>query len=279
MKKIRQLFKLTGIYLALSIISFYILIPFFPLVSLSFSPIEELRMEKGIFNFPENPTLDSILYVFNETYFLRNLLNSVIVGISAAFFGIIATMLASYAMTRFNYRGIRELGIMYLLLQSFPRVLILVPMYLIWTRFGLLNTYTALILTYCTFIFPLSVWMLRSYFQGIPQELDEQAMVDGCSRGKAFLYVVLPNASPGIIAVGLYAFVMAWQEFLFASTIMRDNEMATVTSGIYMFVGHQRTDWSPLAVQCLFAVIPVAITFVFLQKYFVEGMTAGAIKG
>jgi ABC-type glycerol-3-phosphate transport system permease component len=161
----------------------------------------------------------------------------------------------------------------------FPNVLILIPIYLIWSKLHLVNTLSSLIFTYSTFILPFSVWMLRSYFQGIPQDLEEAAMVDGCTRLQAILRVILPAAAPGLVAVGLYSFVLCWQEFLFASVLIRDNRIATITPAIYMFVGHQRTEWGPLAAQCLMAVIPVAVLFVYLQKFLVSGLTAGAVKG
>jgi len=278
-RRFRGAIRKALLLIAATIICFYILLPILTMASLSIRPASEMRMYKGLIRIPSQPTLENFVWIFQNTFFARNLLNTVIIGGTVALIGIFSTVFTAYSLARFRYRFLGPLAVFLLLLQMFPSVLMLIPLYLIWVRLKLINTYASLIFTYSTFIIPFCVWMLRAYFQGIPQELEEAAMVDGCSRTQAVFKIVLPAIAPGIIAVGLYSFVLAWQEFLFASVLITNNKMATVTSSIYMFAGSERTAWSPLASQSIMAIIPVAILFVYMQKFLIAGLTAGAVKG
>ncbi|QPM68143.1 carbohydrate ABC transporter permease [Atribacter laminatus] len=267
------------IIIAISLISFYILLPIAEMVSLSFRPPEEMRLYKGLVKIPENPTLSNYKWVFTYSIFPRNIFNTILVGGIVALVGIGITVFTAYSISRFKYKALGPISIFLLVLQMFPAVLLLIPIYLIWSRLQLTDSYIALVLTYCTFVIPFCVWMLKSYFQGIPQDLEEAAMIDGCTRMQAITKIILPVLSPGIIAVALFSFVLAWQEFLYASVLIRTNEMATVVPAIYMYAGTSRTEWSIIAAESVLAIIPVAILFVYLQKHLVAGLTAGAVKG
>ncbi|MCX6090678.1 MAG: carbohydrate ABC transporter permease, partial [Candidatus Atribacteria bacterium] len=246
---------------------------------LSFRPPEEMRMYKALVKIPSHPTLANYKWVLTHSIFPRNLLNTILVGGIVALLGIFVTVFAAYSLSRFRYKALGPISVLFLALQMFPYVLLLIPIYLVWSKLKMTDTYIALILTYCTFVFPFCVWMLRSYFQGVPQDLEDSAMIDGCTRMQAIVKIILPVLSPGIIAVALFSFVLAWQEFLYASVLIRTNEMATVVSAIYMYAGTSRTEWSIIAAECMMAIVPVAILFVYLQKYLIAGLTAGAVKG
>lgn len=276
--KIKWLSKLL-LFIGASLVAFYALLPIAEIVSLSLRPPEEMRLYKALVKIPENPTLSNFIWVFKNTLFPRNLLNTIIIGCAVASLGIFSTLSAAYSLTRFRYKGLSTISIFFLVLQMFPYVLLLIPIYLIMSNLGLADTYLAVILTYCTFIFPFCIWMLRSFFQSIPKDLEDAAMIDGCTRLQAIYKIIFPILSPGIVAVFLYSFVLAWQEFLYSSVLIRSNKMATVVPAIYMYTGQSRTEWSLVAADCVIAIIPVAIVFVFLQKYLVAGLTAGAVKG
>ena len=275
----RKWLKEVLIIFAISLIAFYVLLPIAEMCSLSFRPPEEMRMYKALVKIPSHPTLANYKWVLTYSIFPRNLLNTILVGGIVALLGIFVTVFAAYSLSRFRYKALGPISVFFLALQMFPYVLLLIPIYLIWSKLKLTDTYIALILTYCTFVFPFCVWMLRSYFQGIPQDLEDAAMIDGCTRMQAIVKIILPILSPGIIAVALFSFVLAWQEFLYASVLIRTNEMATVVPAIYMYAGTSRTEWSIIAAECMMAIVPVAILFVYLQKYLIAGLTAGAVKG
>jgi multiple sugar transport system permease protein len=160
-----------------------------------------------------------------------------------------------------------------------PHVFLLLPLFLIIQKMGLINTFTSLVITNSTFALPFSVWMLKGYFDTIPRDLEEAARIDGCTHVGAMWRVIMPLSAPGIAAVGLYTFIVSWQEYMFALTFARTTEMRTLPVGISLMLGDTRVLWGRLMASSVLVTIPVAIAFIYLQKHLVQGLTAGAVKG
>jgi ABC-type glycerol-3-phosphate transport system permease component len=169
--------------------------------------------------------------------------------------------------------------ILILLSQLFPGVLLVIPYFMMASAWGLYNTYAGLILAYVSFALPFCVWMLKGFFDSIPRELDEAALVDGCSRFRAFLRVVLPGAAPGIGATALFAFFLAWTEFLFALCLTSSQSMFPVTVGIASNIGQYRILWNELMASALLSSLPAIVVFFALERHLVAGLTSGAVKG
>jgi ABC-type glycerol-3-phosphate transport system permease component len=169
---------------------------------------------------------------------------------------------------------------MYLLaIYMIPGVFLLLPLYLILKSLFLTNTHLGLILTHLTFALPFSIWMMKGYFDSLPVDMEESALVDGCSRVGAVVRIAMPLAAPGVAATALYCFVLSWQEYLFAVTIMASEEMRTLPVGVAAFMSWATLEWGPIMAFVTLMTIPTMIFFAYLQKFLIQGLTAGAIKG
>ena len=173
----------------------------------------------------------------------------------------------------------RAVGSALLLSQMVPGVLLLVPLYMLMRQMGLLSTYLGLVIVYCTFTIPLCTFMLKGFFDAIPSELEQAAELDGCTPARFILRVLLPLSLPGLLASGAFAFINAWNEFMFGYVLINDDAHRTLTPGIMLFRSAHLTDWGGLMAASVLAVVPVAALFVYLQRFLIEGLAAGAVKG
>ncbi|MBC9711562.1 carbohydrate ABC transporter permease [Streptomyces sp. TRM66268-LWL] len=206
------------------------------------------------------------------------LVNSMIVATITAVLSVVVATYMGYSFSKFRYRGRRSLMHLVLASQMFPQALLLVTLYTVFSSFGLLNTYTALVLSFTTFTMPLCVWMLKGIFDTIPDALLEAASIDGASRWRTLHSIVAPLAAPGMIAAGLFAFVRGWNDFIFALTLA-DKEKQTLPPGLVStYIGEFQTAWPELMAASLVVSVPVVVAFMFLQRYLVGGMTAGSVK-
>lgn len=187
--------------------------------------------------------------------------------------------LAAYALARFRFVGRELVLLLFLATQMFPAVLLVAPLLSQWHALGLIDTYQALIYSNFSFTVPFTVWMLVGYFESIPRELEESAMIDGCGRFGALLRVVVPLAAPGIAATAIFAFVSSWSELLFAITFTTRTEMRTLSAGLLYMVGQYEIQWGQLSAGVMISTVPVAVLFTFLQRHLIRGLTAGALKG
>jgi multiple sugar transport system permease protein len=207
------------------------------------------------------------------------LLNSIIVAGGTTALCLFIGSLAAYVFSRFRFRGSRALMLVILTTQMFPFVMLVISVYLLFKRFYLLNTYIGLILSYTTFALPFTVWFMRAFFDTIPREIDEAAIVDGCNQAGVLFRIMLPLGSPGLLAAGLFTFLVSWDEFLFALTLTTSKSMMTLPPGMMVtFVGQFTIDWGRVMAFSVVASTPVVLLFMFLQRYFVQGITGGAIK-
>ncbi len=261
-----------------------ILLPIYWMVNTSFKHQPEIfRLPPTIV--PKDFTLynyTSILYgdLASSITFMTYFKNSMIVAILTVLFTLVLATPAAYGFSRVHFLGKRTLIYLILVSQMLPIVLILIPLYITFLKLRLLSTYIGLILPYLMFTLPFSIWMLKGYFDTIPLELDEAAKVDGCNKFQAMWKVILPNIRPGLTATAIVAFIMAWDEFIIALTIMDRDAMRTLPVGIIQsFVGEFAIKWGEMMSASVITSIPVILIFVFLSRQLIGGLTAGAVKG
>lgn len=206
-------------------------------------------------------------------------LNSLIVGAATTVICLIAGSLAAYGITRFEFPGKALFQMGALVGYVFPAIVLFVPIYMILSALDLIDTYVGLVICHIILTFPFALWMLRSFFQTIPREIDEAAWIDGASFLRAFVLIILPLALPGIFSVGIFVFVLSWNEYLFASVLMSSTETKTVPVGIAEFITSFDIRWGEIMAMGTLATVPVVILFLCIQKYFLRGVLAGAVKG
>jgi len=230
---------------------------------------------------PEHITFDNYIEAWTSpiTPFSRFFLNSLWVCSVTMVATTAVSVLAGYAIARFRFAGRDTLLLIFLATQMFPSVLLIAPLLTQWRALGLIDTYQALIYSNFSFTVPFTVWMMVGYFGSIPRELEESAMIDGCSQFGSLCRVVLPLAAPGIAATAIFAFVVSWSELLFAISFTTQTSMRTLSAGLLYMVGQYEVQWGPLSAGVIMSTVPVAVLFTFLQRHLIHGLTAGAVKG
>jgi len=235
---------------------------------------------RAVAPWPPHFSFSNFVSVMTEQPFARWMLNSVIVAGATTVVGVALACTAAYAFSRFRFPG-RRTGLMsFLVSQMFPGTLMLIPLYIIivkWLHLG--SSYLGLILVYAMTAIPFCVWMLKGYFDTIPRELEESALIDGASTATVFFKIILPLAKPAVAVTALFSFMTAWNEFIQAATFMDKEVMYTAPVGLRFFVGGFSQQWGYFAAGSIIVSIPVVMLFLFLQKYLVSGLTAGAVKG
>ena len=243
-----------------------------------------LTAKPDLFILPPKPLLRNLnfggyLGLLARTNFLRYYLNSIIVALGTVAVSLVAGMLAAYSFSRFDYRGKKTLMVVALSSQMFPWAMLLISVYIFFIRLHLLDSYLGLILAHTTFALPLTIWITKSYFDSIPRELEESAFMDGCSRMRTLGRIIVPVSTPGILAAGIYVFIFSWNDFLFGLTLTSKDRMRILAPGISLsFIGEYEYRWVEMMSTSIAISIPVVIMFLVLQRYFIEGLTAGALK-
>ncbi|MEA2515287.1 MAG: hypothetical protein QOF33_165 [Thermomicrobiales bacterium] len=266
-------------YVLLVLLVILVVAPFLWMLVGSFRPTYEHLQKQGESLWIDNPTLSNYRRLFREYDFARYFLNSTIVATLTATFATSISAFAGYSLARFRFPGRGLVGFLILTTQMLPTVAIIIPLFLWFKQFQLIDTYWALLIAYMAFAIPFSTWMLRGFFANIPAELEEAATIDGASQFGAFVRIVLPLSAPGLLATGIFSFILAWQEFLFAVTFTSKTELRTLTVGIAAMRGKDVVDWGLLNAGVVVTTIPLAIMFALVQRYLVQGLTAGAVKG
>lgn len=265
----------------ITFLSIFTIIPIYVMVISGMKPLKDVQ---GAFSWwPSELTLQPYVDMWNTVPLANYFVNSVIVASAATVLSLIIAIFASYAISRYQFRGRSLFSTTVLSTQMLPGVLFLLPLFLIFvninTNFGvqLVGTRIGLIITYLTFSLPFSIWMLAGYFDGIPRELDEAAKVDGCGPMRALFKVILPTARPGLVAVAIYSFMTSWGEVLFAS-VMTTDANRTLAVGLQLYSTQTNVYWNQIMAASVVVSIPIVIGFLLLQKNFVAGLTAGAVK-
>ena len=266
------------VVIALLIGAFYAAFPVVWMLSSSF------KSNTDIFAYPPRFITDSFsasayaAVLFNPEK-VRFFLNSYFVALLVTLFTLVVGSLAGYSFSRYEFFFKRPLNMIIISVQAVPPITLLIPYFSLIVTLKLFNTYAALILTYMVLTLPYAIIMMTGYFNTLPRELDEAVMMDGGSRFNALWRVLIPISLPGLVSVGIYTFMQAWNEFLFAVTLTKTMDMRTVPVGIALLMGQHSYEWNEMMAMSVLGCLPVLILFLFFQRYFIAGMTAGSVKG
>lgn len=265
-------------YGAALLLATFVGFPLFWMVSSSFKPSGELFVVPPRV-LPTSFTLEWYRNLAGSSDVVEFFRNSLIVGFSTTAICLSLGTLAAYGLTRFEFPGKRVFLLSALFAYLFPAVVLFISVYMIISGLGLVDSYAGLILCHCILTFPFALWMLKSFFDSIPREIDEAAWVDGASFLRTFFSVILPLALPGIFSVAVFVFVLSWNEYLFASVLITSSDLKTIPLGIAEFITSFDVRWGEIMAMGTLATIPVVVLFMSVQRYFLSGVISGAVKG
>jgi N,N'-diacetylchitobiose transport system permease protein len=229
--------------------------------------------------FPVPGTLQHYADAWHKAYFLSSIKNSALVVLAVVVISIVVAFFAAVAIARTKFRGRRAFIVLIMGIQMIPQTALIIPLFVMLSRAHLQNKLPGLTFTYLAFVLPFCVWTLRGFVANIPKDLEEAAMIDGCSRAGAFMRVTFPLIAPGLVATAIFAFIQAWNEFIFAYVIMQQNSKWTVNIWLASFITQQQIDWGGLMAGATLLAIPIVILFMMVQRFVATGLTAGAVKG
>lgn len=276
LKRIAQRIVLYGLMI---LAVFWAVFPLFWVLISSVTPdIETYSFERTFL--PKNPTLDNYISLFKITPFAVWMRNSAVLSTVTTVVVVLLSSMTAYAMSRFRYKSFKIIAQLTLLAYMMPAIILVVPIFFLLFRLNLINSMLGLLLVYIGTRLSVGLWMLRSYFQGIPIELEEQSMVDGATRFQAFWKIILPQAFPGMISTAIFTFSVTWQEFLFASILIFNSRNQTVSGGVATFISEDWIySWGTLMAAGVMISLPLVLLYAFMQKYLVAGWGGGAVKG
>ena len=228
---------------------------------------------------PQDPTLLWYMNAFSNSLVVRYFINSLIAASLTMAIDVFFSCLGAYSLARFRYRGRHLIMVSVLSAYCIPPIMLMIPLYRIISGMGLNSTYAGVVIGHMTITLPFCVWLLIPFFKKIPREMEEAALVDGASNLKIFLLIMLPLCAPGILSTGIMAFILSWNEYLLSSVLVSSDKMKTLTVGLANYISSTEIDWGTIMALGTATTIPIIILFSAIQKYFVEGLTAGAVKG
>ncbi|MBA3378328.1 MAG: carbohydrate ABC transporter permease [Chloroflexia bacterium] len=273
----RTLLSLVAVYGIMLLVAAVVIFPIYWMFSISLKvPREIYRLPALI---PQNPTWENYRELIQERGYLTNIRNSIIVASSVTVVSLLISSFAAYSIVRFRYRFRGFVGRLILLAYLTPGSLLFIPLSIIVARLNLGNSLFGLVILYLTFSIPLSTWLLSGYFRSVPPDLEEQAMVDGTTQLGALFRILLPLSLPGLAAVGIFTFTAAWNELLFALIFITSEDKRTVPLGIQYLITGDVLLWGPIMAGAVLAALPVMILYFLAQRFMVQGMTAGSVKG
>jgi multiple sugar transport system permease protein len=273
-KRLNQL----GLYLSFAVVALFAFFPIYWMLVTSVTPANQVfKFPPRLF--PSRLTLDHYHSFFNNPSLLRYFKNSLIVSLSTAVGSIVVSAYAAYSFSKFRYAGRRALMFLILSAQMFPQALLLIALYLMFDDLGLLNSYWSMILAFTTFTLPLCIWMLKSYFDTIPDDLIEAAKVDGATQLQIIHRILMPLAAPALVSTALFAFIRGWNDYIYALTLAGPQKMTLPPGLVLTYIGEFQTSWPSLMASSFIVSLPIVVAFLFMQRYIAGGITAGAVKG
>lgn len=277
---IKKISTKTFIAVILAVFLVWTLFPIYWMVSTSIKPTVNV-FDRPPKIFPLNPTLEHYIGLDKGSIKVSVfLLNSVICSVGTVILSVMLAILAGYALSRLRYRFRKLVSIGILTTQMFPLVVLIIPLYLLYKKMHLLNTYQGLIVSFTAFTLPFSIWMLKGFLDSVPVEIDESAIMDGASRMQILVHILTPLIVPGIIATAVFSFLDAWNNLLFPLVLITRPSMKTLPPGMILaFTGEFKHDWGGMMATSVIVSVPVVIAFILVQRFLVEGLTAGAVKG
>lgn len=266
------------LYLPLVIFLVFTLFPFYWIVNTSLKDSVDV-LSIPIQYWPENPTLENYLYLFQKMGFGKNVSNTFFVAILTTVFVTLLSLLAGYAMSRYRFKGKGFVYVLMLVTQMLPAVVLMIPLFQTMVSLKLINSLWSLVLICTCTNLPFCMFMMMGYYNSVPNELEEAAQVDGCTLLGAVFRILIPVMLPSIVATGAYAFINAWNVYVYATAFITDKEKYTLPLALNVFQGEYGTDYGLLAAGCVIALLPVIVIFAFIQKHLSGGATSGAVKG
>ena len=276
-RNMRKLGNAVICYAVLIFFSLLVLVPVAWMISTSFKTEPETIQIPPTW-IPREPTIQAYIRIWKDYPFVPYFKNSLIIVLGATLLSTVVSCFAGYGVTRFNFRGKGSFMTFMLMTQMFPSIMLLIPYYKVLSIYGLMNTHLGMILVYVSFTIPFCSWMMAGFFKSIPVELDEAAIIDGCSRMRAFRSIILPLTLPGIASTAMYSFITGWNEYMFAQVLISDPTLKTVPIGIAELNGFYKILWNDMMAASLIASIPLIFLFLVSQRSFISSLTAGAVK-
>jgi len=267
-----------GTYLSLLIGAVFVFFPIAWIISVSIRP-NNLVFEYPASFIPKIFTLSAYLKVLTSSRVMRYFLNSYIVGMAVTLISAFLGIMAGYGLSRYNFYGKKSMSMFIVATQTIPKVVLLIPFFIMMVKLQLYNTMHGLIITYASFALPYSILMMEGYIDSIPKELDEAAIIDGASHFKTLWRIIVPIALPGIIATMIYTFILSWNEFVFVLTLIQNDALRTVPVGIALLKGETTYEWNMMMAMSVIGSLPVLILYLLGQRYFISGLSEGSVKG
>ena len=274
----KRFLRLFFSYLTLVVFTLIALYPVLQVLTISLRPADRL-LSTSLEIIPDNATLQAYVSLFTERPFMLWMGNSLFVSVVVTLTGVALASTAGYAFSRFQFAG-KKIGLLSLLTtQMFPATMLLLPLYIMLIKLGLINTYLGVIIIYTATALPFTIWTMKGYYDTIPYSLEEAARIDGCNQFQAFWKVILPLAAPALVITALFSFMTAWSEYLVAAQILQDTGLWTLPLGLKSFESNMTTEWGLYGASSLIVAVPVVVLFLALSKYLVSGLTLGSVKG
>lgn len=267
-------------WLLFVLLIFFTIGTIYPIVnvfSISLRPGDKL-LSTSLEIIPDNASFQSYIKLFTETDFLRWTFNSTFISFVVTLTGVTLASTAGYALSRYKFIGKKAAMLGIMTTQMFPATMLLLPMYIMLIKLGLLNSYLGIVIVYSSTALPFCVWQMKGYYDTIPFSLEEAARIDGCTRWQAFYKIILPLAAPALVITALFSFMSAWSEYIVAAQILQDTKLFTLPIGLKSFQSNLTTEWGLYAAASLIVSIPVVILFIFLSRWLVSGLTLGSVK-
>jgi arabinogalactan oligomer/maltooligosaccharide transport system permease protein len=274
-KRFLRIFFSYAVLVLFAIIAIY---PILQVVTVSLRPADRL-LSTSLEIIPQNATLRNYEELFSGRPFLLWMGNSLIISFVVTLTGVVLASTTGYAFSRFSFIG-KKIGLLSLLTtQMFPATMLLLPLYIMLIKLGLINTYLGIIVIYAATALPFTIWTMKGYYDTIPYSLEEAARIDGCNQFQAFYKIILPLAAPALVITALFSFMTAWSEYLVAAQILQDSALWTLPLGLKSFESNMSTEWGLYGASSIIVTIPVVVLFLALSKYLVSGLTLGSVKG
>ncbi len=271
-------YKKIILYIVLLAVCMVILFPLYWLINTSIQTNEEIYSVPPLL-FPKNNPIP--LYIdYIKTYpILRWLLNSSIAALSTAVISVVLGLFAAFSLSRYNYKGKIIFIFLILMTQMLPPAFLIIPQYFLLTKLRIIDTYLALIFLYTAVATPITTWFLKGFIDGVPEEIEDSAKIDGCNNFNLMIRIVFPLVLPGIIATGAWTFIISWNDFVIANTVINSDSLWTASVGVSSHIGAYYIDWNSIMIGGILTALPTLILFMIFQRYITSGLTAGSVKG
>lgn len=270
--------RITASYAVLVLFCLIAVYPVSQVLTVSLRPADRL-LSTSLEIIPANATLDNYINLFTRTDFLRWMGNSVLVTLTVTLTGVALASTAGYGFSRFAFVGKKAALQSMLVTQMFPATMLLLPMYIMLVKLGLINSYLGIMIMYSATALPFCVWQMKGYYDTIPASLEEAGRIDGCSQFQTFTKIILPLASPALVITALFSFMSSWTEYVVAAQILQDTALWTLPIGLKSFESNMSTEWGLYGAASMIVTVPVVVLFLSLSKYLVSGLTLGSVKG